>query len=397
MHLYRNQGKLEEVLKEAEQNDTLTFTMQTELARHYRSKGESEKAIRAYKQALNMTTQNYERGRVAIELMQEYVQVGEDDLAIEVYESASQSDSGSMSMTHGSSGFIVMYSGDRERESLIKAFRSHRTLADLKVLFEKKLAENANNPAALEMLAEIYRNEDKHEKAAEAYQALCKAQPSNVRGFYYAAAAFNKNGQPELANALLKQGELALSSNSKQRDLWLLMSLGSICFESEMYTPAITFFKDAVVISGSRSRGGSHWEQEHLYEMLGKSYRATEQYEEAIKAYQQMADVSRNSNKQGEAKKAIQEISREGNLYETRISKQLKKIEANPDDIETRHRAREKIMYPAARLKRGSHNTRNSVNFNLTTQNGYKVIGSLYRKIRQPDKPERLMKAAARL
>ena len=392
MRLYRRQGTLEEVLKEAEKNDTLTFSMQAELARHYRSKGESEKAINAYKQALNMTTQNYERGRVAIELMQEYVQVGEDTLAIELYESASQSDSGSVSMTHGSSGFIVMLSGDRERDSLIKAFRSHRTLADLKMLFEKKLEENANNPAALEMIAEIYRNEDKHEKAAAAYQALCKAQPSNVRGFYYAAAAFNKNGQPDLANDLLKQGEAALSSSPKKQDLWYLMSLGSICFESELYTPAITFFKDAV--RGSRSRGGSRWEQEILYEMIGRSYRATEQYEEAIKAYQQMANVSENGNKKREAEKAINEIYREGNFYETRIPEQLKKLEANPDDIDTRL-ALAKNYISSGKVEEGIAQYEKLSALQPNNAEWYKTLGSLYRKIRQPDKPERLTKAAA--
>ncbi|MYA71021.1 tetratricopeptide repeat protein [Candidatus Poribacteria bacterium] len=394
MHLYRRQGTLEEVLKEAEKNDTLTFTMQAELARHYRNKGESEKAISAYKQALNMTTQNHERNRIAIELMQEYVQIGENDLAIELYESASQSDSNSRSMTHGSSGFIVMFSGDRERDSLIKAFRSHRTLAELKALFEKKLEENANNPAALEMIAEIYRNEDKHAEAAEAYQALCKAQPSNIRGFYYAAAAWTKSGQPELANDLLNQGETALSSNSKKQDLWLLMSLGSICFEGEMYTPAITFFKDAVVISGSRSRGGINWEQEYLYEMLGKSYRATEQYEAAIKAYQQIANVSRDSHRKQAAEKAIKEIHREGNLYETRIPKQLKKLEENPDDIDTRL-ALAKDYVSSGKVEEGIAQYEKLSELQPKNAEWYKVIGDLYRKIRQQDKPDRLTKAAA--
>ena len=393
MRLYHRQGTLEEVLKEAEENDTLTFTMQAELARHYRNKGESGKAISAYKQALNMTTQNHERNRIAIELMQEYVQIGENDLAIELYESASQSDSGSMSMTSGSSGFIVMFSGDRERDSLIKAFRSHRTLAELKSLFEKKLEENANNPAALEMIAEIYRNEDKHEKAAAAYQVLCKAQPSNIRGFYYAAAAWNKSGQPELANDLLNQGETALSSSSKKQDLWFLMALGSICFEGEMYTPAITFFKDAVVISGSRSRGGSRWQQELLYEMIGKSYRATEQYEEAIKAYQQMADVSGNGHKKQEAEKAIKEIYREGNLYETRIPKQLKRLEENPDDIDTRL-ALAKDYVSSGKVEEGIAQYEKLSELQPNNAEWHKTIGSLYRKIRHPDKPERLTKAA---
>ena len=396
MRLYRRQGTLEEVLKEAEKNDTLTFAMQAELARHYRNKGKSEKAISAYKQALNMTTQSYERRNITIELLQEYVQIGENDLAIELYESASQSDSSSTSITsQGSSGFIVMLSGDRERDSLIKAFKNHRNLVELKTLFEKKLEENANNPAALEMIAEIYRNKNQHEKAAAAYQALCQAQPSNVRGFYYAAAAFSKNGQPELANDLLKQGETALSSSSKKGDMWFLIALGSICFESEMYTPAIPFFKDAVVLSGSRSYGGgSNWGQEILYEMLGKSYRATAQYEEAIKAYQRMANVSRSPNRKKEAEKAIKEIHSEGNLYETRIPKQLKKLEDNPDDINTRlalaenYESSDKVDEAIAQYEKISELQPDNAQW-------HKTLGKLYEKSPQIDKTARLAKATA--
>ena len=65
-----------------------------------------------------------------------------------------------------------------------------------------------------------------------------------------------------------------------------------------MLQPAIPLLKNALVISGSRSRGGSNWEQEILYGILGKSYRATEQYEEAIKAYQQIAGSSHRNKRQ---------------------------------------------------------------------------------------------------
>ena len=391
MNLYRRQGTLEEVLKEAEKQDTLTFTMQSELARHYRRKGESEKAIGAYKQALNMTSQNHERNRIVIELMQEYAQAGENDLALELYESASHPDSGTRSMSHGSSTFIVKFGGDEMREGLIKAYKSQGKLEALKTLFEKKLEENPNSPAALEIVAEIYRNKNQHEQAAAAYQALGKAQPSNVRSFYYAAAAFKRNGQPELANDLLKQGEAALSSSSQKQDLWMLMALGSICFEAEMYTPAIPLLKNALVISGSRSRGGSNWEQEILYGILGKSYRATEQYEEAIKAYQQIAGGSRRKQ---EAEKAIKEIYREGNLYETRISKQLKNLEENPDDIETRLALAEDYV-SSDKVEEGIAHYEKLSELQPNNAEWHKAIGSLYRKIRHPDKPERLMKAAA--
>ena len=394
IHLYRNQGKLEEVLKEAEKNNTLTFAMQTELARHYRTKGESEKAISAYKQAINMTTQTYDRDNVNIELMQEYAKIGEHDSAIELYESASQSDSNSRSFSHGSSGFIVRLGGDRERGGLIKAYKSQGKLEELKALFDKRLEEDVNNPAALEMIAEIYRGENNHEKAAEAYQALCKAQPSNVRGFYYAAAAFNKSGQPELANDFLKQGETALSSSSNKQDAWVLMALGSICFDSELYAAAIPFFKDAIVLSQSSSRGGSNWEQEFLYEILGKSYHATGQYEEAVKAYQQMAGVARSPNRKKVAEEAIKQVYNDGNLYEKRIPEQLKKLEENPDDTDIRlalaqsYESSDKIDEAIAQYEKLSELQPDNAQW-------HKTIGNLYERSRQTDKAARLEKAAA--
>ena len=54
-------------------------------------------------------------------------------------------------------------------------------------------------------------------RAAKAYQALCKAQPGNARSFYYAAAALNKNNQPDLAEELLNQGEARAFRQQSQR------------------------------------------------------------------------------------------------------------------------------------------------------------------------------------
>ena len=96
--IYRSQGKLEEKLKEAEKNDTLTFNMQVELARQYRAKGESDKAISAYKKAINKTGRSYEIDNVYRELMLEYVRLGEDDSVIELYETMSQSTSSGTSI-----------------------------------------------------------------------------------------------------------------------------------------------------------------------------------------------------------------------------------------------------------------------------------------------------------
>ena len=183
MGIYRHQGKLEEMLKRAEDEGTLTLEMQRERAQRYRNEGELEKAVEAYKKALDMTAQSWERNGIFTELVQVYVQLDENDLAVEVYETLSRSGSTGMSIHHSPSGVKVAFGGDEARETLINAYKNQGKLEQLKTLFEGRLEKEVDNPAILEMVAEIYRNANDHEQAAKAYQALCKAQPGNVRSF----------------------------------------------------------------------------------------------------------------------------------------------------------------------------------------------------------------------
>ena len=334
MSLYRRQGKLEGMLKQAEDAGTLTLEMQQERAREYRSAGELQKAVTAYKKALEMTSQSWERGRLANELLRVYAQLGENDSATELYETQSQFRSMGMSIHHGPSGIKVMFGGDEARETLINAYKSQGKLEALRGIFEARLEADADNPALLEMLAEIHRNAEDHEKAAEAYRGLCKAQPSNVRSFYYAAAALHKSNQPDLAKELMDQGETALSANTRRQDMWFLAALASICLEGEMYEPAIKFVEDA--IAASARYGGFSSGIGELYGILGKSYLGTEQYEQAATAYQQMVNRARHDYEREKAEAALRRVHREGNLYEKQIPEKLQRLAENPEDLDVR-------------------------------------------------------------
>jgi len=216
MTVYKRQGKLEEMLKQAEEAGTITFEMQRQRAQDYRNAGEFQKAIETYKKALDMTTQSYQRGNISNELLKLYVQVGDNDLAIELYENQSQtSPIGSVSFSTSASGIKIMSGGDEARETLINAYKDQGKLEALETIFKEKREKDSTNPAVLEMVAEIYRNARDYEKAAEAYQALCKAQPSNLNSFFYAAAALQKSNQPDLAKEMLNQAEVALSTNPR--------------------------------------------------------------------------------------------------------------------------------------------------------------------------------------
>ena len=331
LDIYRRQGKLEEMLQKAEEEGTLTLEMQQERARRYQQDGKLEEAVDAFKKALDMTSQSWERNQLSNELVQIYVQLGEHDLAVGLYEMLSRSGSSSMSISHSSSGFKVNFAGDEARETLINAYRSQGKLEQLNTRFEKRLEAEPENPAVVEMLAEIHRNTKDHNQAAELYQTLCKIQPGNVRSYYYAAAAFNKDGQPDMAKELLNQGEVALSGSNRNQDMWFLATVGSICLDGEMYTPAIKLVEDAIAAISWYSP----WESERLYGMLGQSYLGAKRYEEAVNAYQQMANVAQDDSGRKTAEAAMRRAYRDGNLYEDLIAERTQAVVDNPHDPDT--------------------------------------------------------------
>ena len=64
INLYRYHGNLEEMLQKAEAEGTITYEMQKERARLFLNTGELEKSDDAFKKALTMTNNSYERNKV---------------------------------------------------------------------------------------------------------------------------------------------------------------------------------------------------------------------------------------------------------------------------------------------------------------------------------------------
>ncbi len=319
INLYHREGTLEEMIAQAETVGTLTFEMQKGRAERYQNTGEFEKAVSTYKKAIDMTADSYERVRINDSLLALYVKLGETDLTMQVYEKLVKTDS-----------------SDNARITLIDAYKNEGKLDALKTLFEGRRENDADNPAVIEVLAEIYRNANDHEKAAEAYQALGKAQPSNVSSFYYAATALSKNGQTELAEEMLARGESALLTSNQKSDMYFLRTLSDICYDGKMYEAAIKL-ADAAIAESARYRfyGGSS-PLEPMYELKGKSYMRQKRYEEAYNAYRQKASVARWESSRRSAETAMRNAAQQGNLYEKWIPEQLKKVTENPDDLDAR-------------------------------------------------------------
>ncbi|MDE0401273.1 MAG: tetratricopeptide repeat protein [Candidatus Poribacteria bacterium] len=336
--IYERQGKLEEMLQQAETEGTLTPTMQEALAEHYQENGEAEKAVDAYKKALDMTPQGYEREDLEATLLRVYVQFDKIDSALELYEAellANASSTRRSTSYSSSSGITTYYGGDEAREALIRACKDEGKLETLKTLFEGRREKEPDNPTVLEMIAEIYRNANDHEQAAEAYQALSKVQssPQNVRSAYYAVVSLHQNQQPELAKEQLTLAETMLASSNRARDASFLGALATICWKGKMYAPAITLTNDAVT---EAQNSGNTWEMEYLYEILGECCLEVKRYEEAYDAYQQLANIARSEYKRRNAETKMDQISKDGNLYEKWIPQRLKQVQENPDNLEAR-------------------------------------------------------------
>ena len=334
--IYARQGKLEEMLQKAETEGTLTATMQVEGAEHYRKSGELEKAASAYKKAVDMTPQGYDREDRIATLVDVYVELDKVDSALELYEGELlRPSSSNIRSTSFGSGISVNFVGDEIRETLIRAYREHGKLETLQTVFEDRRVKEPENPIVLEMIADIYRNANDHEKAAEAYQAHAESGSGkkNIRSAYYAVVALHQNQQPELAEVQRKHAETVLASSTYNRDESFLGALATICWKGKMYAPAIELVSNAVT---EAQNSGSTWELEYLYEILGECSLEAKRYEEAYNAYQQITNIARYESQRQNAETKMGQASKEGNLYEKWIPQRLKQVQENPEDLDAR-------------------------------------------------------------
>ena len=330
LDLYRQQGKLREKLEQEEAEGTLTSRMQWELAKHYRDQAEWKKAAEAFRSTLDMATEPQFREKIHFALVAVYAQLDEFESALELYQSLNRSGEpprmGSSTTSPGSFSRIINFPGDNHRYKFITAYKKAKKLDDLLAYLQKRHEKKANNPILLEIVAEIHLTRREYTQAAEAYMRLSNLQPQNVRSFYYAAAALNKSNQPERAQTVLNEGEIArvryASGQWNQSGLGLV-ALTSICLQGEMYDVTIQLLKTAI----SNQRYSGHEAEEISYHMLAEACIGANQYAEAVEAYQQLANVTRHDHMKRIAREGIRRASDEGNLSIHLISEESRDLE----------------------------------------------------------------------
>ena len=397
MRSIRQSGKFEQFVKDMEKDGTLTTELQIELGEYYSSRGQSKKAIAAFEKASNMTNSTSDQEEVSSHLMREYVRIGNTDKSIAIYERLIQTAAENQSIHYysGSSGFGMTTAVERTRESLINSFKQTKKLNELENIYKTKLEEDPKNAKHLILLAEIQRGSANHQKAAELYQTLMAVQPDNAEHYYYAAASLFRTGQEEQAKILVDQGKKALSDGTKNKETMLLTKLGSICYQSKMYNPAIELYKEVAKLNELTGINSNNtWQQERVYEILGKLYHETEQYEAAVEAYQKMAKITTSNYTKEQAEKGIKLAYDEGNLHEKQIPKQIEKVKQNPNDVHARNTLAHSYVL-SERFDEAIVQYEKLSELEPDTVAWQETLADLYQKSTQMDKSEQFKKAVA--
>ena len=321
--LYRRQGKLAAKLEQAEAEGRLTFRLQWELAQYYRDQCKWEKAAEAYTKALDMTTDPSYKERIPYALVTAYAQLGQHQLALDLFQTLSRSASfGQMAITASESGpfnYMTRVREDDARRRFINAYRNAMKLDDL-IAYLKNLPETeVDNPTLLEISAEIHRSREDYARAAEKYGRLGEVQPKNVRSFYYAAAALNKSNQYKLAQEMLNEGEDARNSNGQRnQDTWRLIELGNICLDGELFDSATQLIRAAI----ANERESGRKPEPMLTHMLAKAHFGAKRYVDAVEAYRRLADTATDDRMRKIAIEGLRKARREGNLLDQSIGEE---------------------------------------------------------------------------
>ena len=340
MQIYRGQSNWEQAIKRAEEEGILTSELLDQQAQVYRKRGKLEEAIAAYKKAIDINLQGSGVNQFTNEMISLYLQLGDFDAAIALYE-------GLVSKFHRTGEPFAGYTpssvetrlpGDSARKQIIESYKQRDKLHELVTYLEDRFKQKPRSPAIVEILAETYGHLNENPKAAEKYKTLNKLQPTKLRTFYLAAAAYNKSGQPERTEEMLNHGATGLSAyrldhhrrTERSKEHHFLITVATICINGGLYDTAVKFAEDAII---QAHKDDAESRLESIYPILGEALINLKAYEEAASAYREWWNLDRNR-----ANAALQMLyQKDEGLFERIVAKQIEAVKANPNDIGAHH------------------------------------------------------------
>ena len=340
MQIYRGQSNWEQAIKRAEEEGILTSELLGRQAQAYRKRGKLAEAIAAYKKAIDINLQRSGVNHFTNEMISLYLQLGDFDAAISLYERSvskfNRTDEPFAS--YSPSSVETRLPGDGARKQIIESYSQRDKLHELVTYLEDRFKQKPESPAIVEILAETYVHLNEHAKAAEKYEQLSKLQPTRLRTFYLAAAAYNRSGQSERTKEMLNYratGVLTFRVEPRRRiepseKDQFLRTIATICIRGGLYDTAVKFAEDAII---QAHKDDAKSRLKFIYPILGEALINLEAYEEAANAYRQWRNVDRNR-----ANAALQMLyQKDEGLFERIVAKQIEAVKANPDDIDAHH------------------------------------------------------------
>ncbi len=342
MNIYRYEGNLDQMLQQAQDDGTITTEMQKERLKQLLNDDELEKVIESYQKAIDMTESSYEKNKLIVELLKTYIKQDRTDSALKFYSAEMKKIPRNTTVvtSYGPFGITVTLGGDDTRKALINAYKAQKNLDDLIKHFEDKLKSTANDPSAIEIIADSYFQTGKFKKSAEYYKKLHKVEPKNVRSLYLAAAAYQKSNQPEMVKKTLTEADTALATSRNHRSTSFKGAIATICLNNEMHDSAIKHAKDAVTEVEDEAEamddnwGDDDWGLKYYYFILAKCLQGGEQHDEAYKTYQKVLKVDADGYMNQQAEEEMKKIAKSARLYDKWIPEQLKKVQENPNNTE---------------------------------------------------------------
>lgn len=330
INLYRYQGNIAQAAQKVE-NNNITFELQREYARLLLTTGELEKSVNAFKKALEMGTDSYDKNMVTEDLIKVYIKQGRTDLALDFFDTeSSKHPRTEIAQRYYSTNYVtVEFHYDYAREILINAYKDQGKFESLRNLFIERIEEEADNPTNLEMLADIYWNSYHYPQAAYTYLKLSKVEPYNIRSFYLAAAAFHSSDEPDMVKKVLAEADNALATSQYRNDWLYIGSLATICRDRNLYDHAIKLSNEAITVLKD---SGNEWTLRYMYEILANIYLDVKRYDDAFLTFHELANVTTSSYTRQRAEREMKKIAKVANVYENLIPDQLRQIQQNPND-----------------------------------------------------------------
>jgi tetratricopeptide (TPR) repeat protein len=276
------------------------------LARLYRFENQHEEAESVLRGVLARDPEN---GQALEQLSQLLIDEGRSQDAIEI-----------LSKAAGSTSAPEIY------DLLGDAYMQRKDFSEAEEAYRKAVEGDPDDTGHRHGLAQALLSQDKYAPALEQFKKLSEMEPGTSENYLRMAQLYRRLGKFEDAeSSLLRAKQLAPGS------LEVLYNEALLYEDQGRYGDAIKVLSDAIAGIKGQSGGESNTSAlAILYEQLGRAYREEENYPEAIRSFEQMAQLGPDAQKR--AQMLLIDTYRESHEMDRAIAATKKALEQSPKD-----------------------------------------------------------------